>query len=215
MNIVIRSDDTYYKMGLIALLTNFLHNTCQQRTLTFADYQAENISDAQIIITVLRPGEMYLCHPELLNVAPKLMVGIVETEHMPARSALPDCLKQIVLIPQDATVAEISSVIKYHWLRKQNEEPVRGEQDCAGCTHRMFSERQGRMLELLLAGLSSRQVGEQMNIAQKTVLAHRQALLHKFRLRTNCELMRFLLAMQQKKSTRLRGFLETGNEIEC
>ncbi|WP_042287650.1 helix-turn-helix transcriptional regulator [Citrobacter sedlakii] len=198
MNIIIRCDDSFYKFGLTALLAEIFQQEDEQQTVIFADYHPDKIRTADILVAVLRPGEAYLCHPELLHCKAGLMIGIVEQRHVPARGELPDCLRQIVLMAHNATVDHLRNTIAHHWplTRQDKDEDVK--RSCVSCSHKRVSDKQQHLIRLLLSGLTSRQIGAQMNIGQKTVLAHRHALMHKFRLRSDCELMQFLVAKEEK-----------------
>ncbi|VEB84508.1 LuxR family transcriptional regulator [Citrobacter koseri] len=50
--------------------------------------------------------------------------------------------------------------------------------------------------------MTSKQIAYKMAIGQKTVLAHRNALMTKFRLRTDRELLLFLNAVKEKNRHR-------------
>lgn len=198
MNIIIKCEDSFYKQGLFALLGDIFHKERKQQTLIFADYQPDTIMTADIIISVLRPGEQYICHPELYTAKPGLMIGLIKKGHRPARGELPDCLNQMILVAKDVTVEQMKKVVKHYGLFMQHGQVAGLKRSCAFCPHRTFTARQHRMIHLLLSGLNSQQIGEKMNIGHKTVLAHRNALMNKFRLRSDCDLVQFLAALKEK-----------------
>ncbi|VEB84511.1 LuxR family transcriptional regulator [Citrobacter koseri] len=51
--------------------------------------------------------------------APRLMIGLVDKKHIPARGEIPSCIGNIVFVPLNASVSKISKVIKQHWFSLQ------------------------------------------------------------------------------------------------
>jgi DNA-binding NarL/FixJ family response regulator len=57
----------------------------------------------------------------------------------------------------------------------------------------LFSDREKEVIELLIRGHNSRQIGQQLNISMETVRTHRKNILSKAELNTTTELVRFAL----------------------
>lgn len=200
MNISIRCPDNMYQFGLVALLSEIFSLEMAQEKLRIERYHPKNMTTADIMILKLSPGEHYLCHAEFYTRSPRLIVGLIEREHIPARGEIPSCLSKIVFIPHDTSASQIGTVIKQHWLSVKNEGVSSKGRSCLHCPQKTFTAQQRQLIFLLLSGFTSKQIGVHMHICHKTVLAHRRALMNKFRLRTDCELLQFLAAAQDKRA---------------
>ncbi len=211
MNIVIRCQDRFYQYGLRALLCEIFPPNLNQTTLTFNDYDHANAACADILILRLHPGEQYICHAEMRFRAPRLMIGLVDKKHIPARGEIPSCIGNIVFIPLNANVSKISKVIKQHWFSLQQAKTPHAVHHCGHCPHKTFTGQQNQLAAFLYAGMTSKQIAYKMAIGQKTVLAHRNALMTKFRLRTDRELLLFLNAVKEKNRHR-NGMCESCND---
>ncbi|HGY3717291.1 TPA: helix-turn-helix transcriptional regulator [Citrobacter gillenii] len=198
MNISIKCHDNLYKFGLIALLCEVFSSEMEQRKLSFLDYNSQNILVADIVILTLGPGECYICHPEFYTRSPGLIVGLVDRGHMPARGELPSCINHIIFIPHDAGVNQMGEMIKHNWLLRKNEKIINAERSCLRCPRKTFTEKQSQIICLSLLGFTSKQIGVQLDIGQKTVLAHRKGLMDKYRLKSDCQLLQLLAAVQEK-----------------
>lgn len=200
MNISIRCSDNMYKSGLIALLREIFTQEITQQTLSIQSFHSKNSATDDVVILMLSPGEHYLCHSEFFIRSPGLIVGLIDREHIPARGEVPSCLSHIVFIPHDTSASQMGAVIKHHWSLVKNANLINKGRSCLGCPHKTFTAQQHQLIHLLLSGLTSKQIGLHMHICQKTVLAHRRALMNKFRLRSDCELLQFLIAAQEKRA---------------
>ncbi|MDO8233662.1 helix-turn-helix transcriptional regulator [Citrobacter werkmanii] len=199
MNISIRCSDNMYKFGLTALLREIFSPEMAQQTLSIQNVHSKNRPTDDVVILMFSPGEHYLCHAEFFTRSPGLIVGLIDREHIPARGEVPSCINHIVFIPHDTSASQMGAVIKHHWSLVKNANSINKGRSCLGCPHKTFSAQQHQLIRLLLSGLTSKQIGLHMHICQKTVLAHRRALMNKFRLRSDCELLQFLNAAQEKR----------------
>lgn len=199
MNISIRCPDNMYKFGLTALLREIFPLEMAQQTLSIQNFHPKNRATDDVMILMLSPGEHYLCHSEFLTRSPGLIVGLIDRGHIPARGEVPSCLSHIIFMPHDTSVSQMGAVIKHHWSLVKNADITNKRRSCLGCPHKTFTAQQHQLIRLLLSGLTSKQIGLHMHICQKTVLAHRRALMNKFRLRSDCELLQFLTAAQEKR----------------
>lgn len=199
MNISIRCDDNMYKLGLIALLREIFSLELARQTLSIHNFDSKNRAVDDVMILMLSPGEHYLCHSEFFTRSPGLIVGLIDREHIPARGEVPSCINHIIFIPHDTSASQMGAVIKHHWSLVKNANFTNKGRSCLGCPHKTFTAQQHQLIRLLLSGLTSKQIGLHMHICQKTVLAHRRALMNKFRLRSDCELLQFLIAAQEKR----------------
>ncbi|POT25908.1 hypothetical protein C3433_17580 [Citrobacter freundii] len=200
MNISIRCPDNMYQFGLVTLLGEIFSLEMAQQKLRIERYHPNNMTTADIMILKLSPGEHYLCHAEFYTRLPRLIVGLIEREHIPARGEIPTCIRKIVFIPQDTSVSQMGEMIKQHWLSVKKAGLSSEGRSCLHCPQKTFTAQQRQLIFLLLSGFTSKQIGIHMHICHKTVLAHRRALMNKFRLRTDCELLQFLAAAQDKRA---------------
>lgn len=199
MNISIRCSDNMYKFGLTALLREIFSPEMAQQTLSIRNFHSKNRATDDVMILMFSPGEHYLCHSEFFTRSPGLIVGLIDREHIPARGEVPSCINHIVFIPHDTSASQMGAVIKHHWSLVKNTNLSNKRRSCLGCPHKTFTAQQHQLIRLLLSGLTSKQIGLHMHICQKTVLAHRRSLMNKFRLRSDCELLQFLTAAQEKR----------------
>ncbi len=199
MNISIRCPDNLYKLGLHALLCEIFTQEMEQHVLTFLEYHPNKISSIDMTILMLSPGEHYICHSEFYTYSPRLVIGLVDRQHIPARGEIPSCISRMVFIPSDATASQMEALIRHHWLLAKNENLISMDRSCLCCPRKTFTAQQRQLIYLLLSGLTPKQIGMQLGICHKTVLAHRHALMNKFRLKSDCELLQFLNAAQEKR----------------
>ena len=70
---------------------------------------------------------------------------------------------------------------------------VKGEPEAEGGAFSALTAREREVLHLIAEGLSTKQAGARLNIAQKTVLVHRRNIMEKLGIYSNAELARYVL----------------------
>ena len=74
------------------------------------------VQDADVVVLDLCRGAEFVCHPELLNRKPGLLIGLVARQNRRGRAALPLCLKEIVFVGRDEKISQVMAKIKLSWI---------------------------------------------------------------------------------------------------
>ena len=76
LNIVIKNNNQFFNLGFQFLLQALFpeYSFCTQVT---ASLNEELVRDADVVVLDLCRGEEFVCHPELLNRKPGLLIGVV------------------------------------------------------------------------------------------------------------------------------------------
>ncbi|MFX9189114.1 hypothetical protein ABTN59_20790, partial [Acinetobacter baumannii] len=74
------------------------------------------VRDADVVVLDLCRGEEFVCHPELLNRKPGLLIGVVARLNHRGKGVLPLCLKEIVFVGRDEKLSQVIAKIKLSWV---------------------------------------------------------------------------------------------------
>jgi len=115
LNIVIKNNNQFFNLGFQFLLQALFpeYSFCTQVT---ASLNEELVRDADVVVLDLCRGEEFVCHPELLNRKPGLLIGVVARLNYRGRGALPLCLKEIVFVGRDEKLSQVIAKIKLSWV---------------------------------------------------------------------------------------------------
>lgn len=114
------------------------------------------------------------CFPEFI---------IVTAYNQYAIRAIREAAFDFLLKPVD--IAELNDAIK-RFDKKQAGTPISSKHPLFGC----LSQREKEIAGLLIKGLSSRKIAEELFLSRHTVDTHRRNILHKLRLKSTMDLIR-------------------------
>lgn len=185
---------------------HFLQDLVSQeygKKINFIYTMEENdIAHANIIVLMLCPGERYTCRPELKNWSHGLLILFSQ---VPSKDAgwVPDCFEHSVMLCLDDSLESISTMIKK--MLSLALIPLQNfAVNCQLCRARNISQQQRKIVDGLLCGFSTEQIACQMNLAPKTVYAHKYLLMRRFELRSVHELMAFYKSQRDKFPLNIR-----------
>ncbi len=198
LQIIIHDDDAMFYAGMTHLLNDLFRRggktPCYSRELN-----KFTVSKADIIIQPLRPGEAFLCYPELYYRKPGLIIGLVENEDITDPHPLPLCVNDRVFINRKAKTAVIRQTIKNAWDRLQASANPSRHPHCYGCKHRTLTSQQKRVAAAFINGESVVSTATKLALNSKSVFAHKHSLMRKFHLKNDHQLVTFLTIQRVKQ----------------
>ena len=100
LNIVIKNNNQFFNLGFHFLLQALFPEYAFSTQVT-ASLNERLVRDADVVVLDLCRGEEFVCHPELLNRKPGLLIGVVARLNHRGKGVLPLCLKEIVFVGRD------------------------------------------------------------------------------------------------------------------
>lgn len=207
LNILIYGVDSLYFNGLFFLFKDVFKYD-DKRLVFFQELTEENVTDADIVVLKLSPGEYGTCLPELQKRKKGIVFGL--TDKSPDRRlASPSCYQDVILINRSATPIEIQNIIRKAWRKYAEQEDSEIKHSCFYCRHKTLSAQQARILALIYKGMPVAEIADALAITGKTVLAHKYMTMKKFELENDYELINFLhrLADRKIQSNYFKSFL--------
>lgn len=193
INILIEKGDNFYRQGLGILLSQIFKPLSSQGVLFGNNLDPESISHADIVIKNFSAGETSICHQEFrYRKQNSLVIGIYEGNINPHYAELPLCYNNIIFVNRAESVNKVRKVIQRGWEDIHVENAASTCRSCLDCKHRTLSYQQKRIANLFFAGLTTEEIGQELNIHPKTVGAHKRMIMMKFNLHSDCELLNFL-----------------------
>ncbi len=209
LTILIHGVDSLYFNGLSFLFEDVFKY--DDKRLVFLQELTEiNVTDADIVVLKLSPGEYGTCLPELQKRKKGLVFGL--TDKPPDRRlANPSCYQDVILINRNAAPVEIQNIIRKAWRKYAEQEDKAIKHSCFYCRHKTLSAQQARILALIYKGIPVAEIADALAITGKTVLAHKYMTMKKFELENDYELINFLqrLADRNIQSNYFKNFLNS------
>lgn len=201
LKILINESDSLFLSGMTYFLSNFFRKKFGLESEFITDYTADNIAIADVIILSLCPGERYTCFPELRMRRKGIIIGLVDK--IDNSTSSPYCFADIVYIMRRASINEVTRKITIAWQKWSMSDFFSQYKSCFGCNHLTFTHQQEEVMAEFYQGRSIHQVAKNMNINYKTVTAHKYMVMHKFSLKSDYDLLRFLGMLRDKSISRL------------
>lgn len=199
LKILINDSDILFRRGMKSFLSELFCNRFNRQVEFITEYTAENIADADVIILSLCSGERYICFPELRVRRKGIIIGLVDENDFHTRS--PSCFADIVYIMRREPLSQITHKLTIAWLKWVVNEEFQPYKTCIGCKHVTLSHQQKGIMDGLYRGRSVQEVAAEMNVAYKTVAAHKYMVMRKFSLKNDYDLFRFLGMLREKSVT--------------
>lgn len=188
INAIIRSDDRLFCYGMMHRLQKLVFQK-YGRGINFSHkIEPDSIAYANIIVLVLAPGEKYTCRPELRNRRNGLLILFCKVRG--TLSSISECFSGGVILSLTDSLKHIDAAIKEK-LNLAVTPLTHLSFHCQCCRARYLSHQQYHIIEGLFLGLSIEHIARQMNLAPKTIYAQKYAIMKKFDLRGDLELMGF------------------------
>lgn len=200
--IAIEECDGLYRNGFEILLKQiFMGKT--DRKVDIQDLDTFNVSDADIIVKNYISGMHFVCQPMLRRRKPNnLFIGVCEGDEIPQSISLPLCISNIVFINRKDSVSNIKEKIMLGWQDCNSTPHNVNHMSCLSCHHRVLTRQQVMIASHFYRGHDPQKTAHMLNINPKTVCAHKRAIMEKFSLTTDCELLMFLNEIVNKKHSR-------------
>ena len=201
LKILINESDLMFRNGMIYFLGDLFRKKYGKEPEFLTDYTADNIAVADVIIISLCKGERYICFPELSVRRKGIIVGLVDDIDNSTKS--PSCFSDIVYILRRESINEITHKLTVAWQKWLMSNSFSRHQTCFGCNHLTLTHQQREIMSAFYQGRSVHQVAKKMKINYKTVTAHKYLVMHKFNLKSDYDLYRFLGVLRDKSITRV------------
>lgn len=201
LKILINESDLMFRNGMTYFLSDLFKKRFGQDSDFITDYTADNIAIADVIILSLCKGERYTCFPELRARRKGIIIGLVDEYDNSSKS--PSCFADIIYIMRRASLNEITWKLTVAWQNLLTSKSFSQPLSCFGCNHLRLTHQQEEVMSEFYRGCTVKQVAKNMNINYKTVTAHKYLVMHKFNLKSDCDLLRFIDMLREKNITRL------------
>lgn len=138
LNIVIKNNNQFFNLGFhfyckrLSRNTHSVHRSLHRLTKSSCVMQTSSYWD-------LCRGEEFVCHPELLNRKPGLLIGVAARLNYRGRGALPLCLKEIVFAGRDEKLFRLLRKIKLSWVLTPPSAKEKLALRCDSCPQRTLS----------------------------------------------------------------------------
>lgn len=191
---IVLVDDFVFKLGVMELLTNIVERSLC-RSIQFAGNTEEHsASQCNIIVIKLPPGAVHTCRPELIHRNKGLF--IIFHEGSGPFCSLSECFSNCVNIRITDSVNHVAFEIreKIHLaLEPSPQKFVR----CQNCQARYLTKKQFLFMEGLFSGMSIKSISRNMNISSKTIYSQKNAIMRKFDIKNDMELVKFYQSVRK------------------
>lgn len=198
INILIKEEDFLYHHSLRSFISDFFKNEYAKNVHFLKGYVPENIARAEIIVYAFSKGEHHTCFPELKSARKCVIIGITEAEE-PSSSFLPFCIQQAYFVSRSAPLYLLKRVFRQAWVAYSASAIPVFLKACESCKHKRLSQRELNIMAGLYKGESVKNIAREMMLTPKTIYAHKYAVMHKFNLSSEHELLELLNRLLEKR----------------
>lgn len=198
LNIVIKNNNQFFNLGLHFILQGLFPEYALS-TQCAASLNQRIVRDADVVVLDLYRGAEFVCHPELLNRKPGLLIGLVARRNRRGRAALPLCLKEIVFVGRDEKISQVMAKIKLSWILPPPSAEEKSVLRCERCPQRKLSPQQRIIAAAIYQGLTVNAIARKLSLCNKTVFAHKRQIMSKFHLRNDLDLLLLLRYLNSAK----------------
>lgn len=199
--IVDNNNDAFYGLGIQTLMSNLFREVFNKGVILTSDINKNDISQADVIIMGLSPGENFVCHPVLYaRKRNSLIVGIFDSAQSSHVDALPLCFENIIFIHRTEPIARVVKKILKGWDQLCNKTHSTTPWSCHDCEHKTLSPQQIKVATHYYNGASAEQIAHILNISPKTVFTHKRMIMGKFNVHSDYELFSLLNVMKSLKN---------------
>lgn len=199
LKIAIEETDALFRNGFEMLLKElFMDEECHE--IYIQELDSFNVSNADVIVKNYTSGMHFVCQPMIRRRKPNnLIIGLYEGTVIPDFTLLPLCISNIVFINRNDSVLNIQEKIRLGWQRCNTNPHHVNHMSCLSCRHRSLTRQQVVIAGHFYRGYSPQQMAKILNINPKTVCAHKRAIMDKFNLSSDCELLIFCNSLIKNK----------------
>lgn len=201
VNILFSTNNLFYQIGIVPIIKSVLPVISSDEVSISSVVNEDNVANADIIIIDLKPGELYMCHPEIRTMKQScLLIGITDKKTSCNALTLPSCISDIFLIDRSLSIEETTELLRGYFIEKQdiNYKHLKKIR-CFNCKRRGFSRIQIEIIKGIKNGLSVKQLSNELNMSEQNIYAHKYQLMSKFQLSNTVELVSFLDYVSKKK----------------
>jgi len=187
IKILIRDKNRFFQQGMECLLRDFSRSRLHQDVCFEYKFTLDTITEANIIVMDLHPGESYLCYSDLCRYRKGILLAVQERK-MQSIDLLPHCFRNTTFIVRNMPVNTIRQDIIRTWENHQPDPIIK----CLTCTNKCLSKQQLLLMRLMLHGQNEKEIADRLSINVKVVFSHKYQIMDKFSLKTNQELNAFI-----------------------
>ncbi|TCW17813.1 hypothetical protein EDF73_101467 [Raoultella sp. BIGb0138] len=201
INIAINSRNTFLRASLMALvneLTRFSDNV----TVIFS-CSTSVLSEQDIIIAELLPGEIHLCNTSIKNRKQNSSVIILHSyDPLPEKELIVNCLKEVTFVAiQSVRIDKMRAIIDKE-LKKHADPAVKQAAGsgliCANCPHRTLSRSQVTVAHGLIKGFDIGKISALNKVSPKTILYHKNQIMEKYALNNHHDFFQFINLLKER-----------------
>ena len=172
INVTINTRNTFVRESLVAMVNDLSRDEMRARF----SWRNNDLSDEDIIICEVIPGEIYLCNTLIKNRKKGSSLIILHSYDQLAiiKSELQHCMDPSAT---DATSRELS---------------------CASCPHRVLSRSQTAVVHGILEGLDMSKIAALQRVSPRTAAYHKNKIMEKYSLNNNHDFFQFMNLLRQR-----------------
>ncbi|MDF7657750.1 helix-turn-helix transcriptional regulator [Erwiniaceae bacterium L1_54_6] len=192
MNILIITQNTYLEIALKEILDRTL--ICDYQLTFRTKSSIQDISDADIIIMTIRPGEIYLCNPTFRYRKKESHIIFISIGRVqPVERELPFCYRNATYLNSEMSVPDI--FLSFGEACKKNEmaccaSPV--NTSCVNCPCLYLTPAQLKVTYGFMGGLSLQEIARALSLSLKTVHTQKKRIMNPLGIRSDQDLFHLL-----------------------
>ncbi|MBB1201744.1 DNA-binding response regulator [Enterobacteriaceae bacterium 89] len=191
ITVLIKGEESLYRKGMQCLLEALFYQMWQQDVTVLSEFTQESVSQADIIMLGLGPGEKATCIPELQHRQKGIIIGLTDAPTL-KRDQMPNCYQDMVMLSRKASLTEVRKVIAEQWAEYCLLPSLHFGSRCYRCRHETLSLQQSRVMAFLYKGFPVANIAHKLKISDKTVFSHKYLVMQRFNLHSDYELHSFL-----------------------
>ncbi len=143
INVTINTRNTFVRESLVAMVNDLSRDEMRARF----SWRNNDLSDEDIIICEVIPGEIYLCNTLIKNRKKGSSLIILHSyDQLPEDDFMINCLKGVIFVSlKTASIPQLLAIIKselQHCMDPSATDATSRELSCASCPHRVLSRSQ-------------------------------------------------------------------------
>lgn len=197
LKIAIEDSNSFYKNGFKLFLEELFRHV-ENTSVEVEDLTEQNVLQSDVIVSEFNAGAQFVCHPGLKSRRILgLIIGIYDGKKSLYHDGLPMCIKDIIFISRFESLHSASEKIILAWKDVKASHIITHGSKCLQCKYRTLTPQQILIAKLLLRGNDITSMSQQLNINIKATSAHKRSIMKKFGLKSDCELLIFLKAINK------------------
>ncbi len=166
-------------------------------------WRNNDLSDEDIIICEVIPGEIYLCNTLIKNRKKGSSLIILHSyDQLPEDDFMINCLKGVIFVSlKTASIPQLLAIIKselQHCMDPSATDATSRELSCASCPHRVLSRSQTAVVHGILEGLDMSKIAALQRVSPRTAAYHKNKIMEKYSLNNNHDFFQFMNLLRER-----------------